>query len=278
MGREPLNAESTFNPSLLRKNLDRSSVNESVFTKDNTSDINFEKPTLAKQFIQPYNSQNMVTKLLRESVGKFQFSKPSLIGQQLQQLENKENLTQNTYQMLLKQKPKPTSKAFASFYIPTSKPDLHPLTNQLEQRLLIQAFLEKEAFAKDDFIRNKKEFTRQIQQKFFDHQSSDHAMLEYLMDLWSTLEVSYQVRVQFLSFLMQSSVQQAYQALEESTLALTQTKNLVGEVLQVIKKKELEFGNLFDEEKFEKRSQESTLFQLRQRIIRLCEQAHKKQK
>ena len=103
-------------------------------------------------------------------------------------------------------------------------------------------------------------------------------MLEYLMDLWSTLEVSYQVRVQFLSFLMQSSVQQAYQALEESTLALTQTKNLVGEVLQVIKKKELEFGNLFDEEKFEKRSQESTLFQLRQRIIRLCEQAHKKQK
>lgn len=81
VNREQMSAESTFNPSLIRKNIhdeqqiEKSLHEESVLTKDNTSDIQFDKPALTKQYIQPYNSSNLVKKLLTESISKFQFQK-----------------------------------------------------------------------------------------------------------------------------------------------------------------------------------------------------------
>lgn len=120
---------------------------------------------------------------------------------------------------------------------------------------------------------------------------SDHGMLDYILDMWKKLSVSYKARLEFLAGLLPHvdgdasedsqngfKAKGLYARLESESADLGEFWNGVGEVYGLIDEKERKFGNLTDERRFAEREHSSELVKLRGEIMRLVEQFKRKSK
>ena len=120
---------------------------------------------------------------------------------------------------------------------------------------------------------------------------SDHGMLDYVLDIWKKLSVSYSARLEFLAGLAPQLDGEAsedsqncfkakglYARLESESGDLGEFWNSAGEIYGLISEKERKFGNLTDERRFAEREHSSELIKLRGEIMRLVEQFKRKSK
>lgn len=130
----------------------------------------------------------------------------------------------------------------------------------LESKLLLKAYLEKEQIAKDTYQKEWKQSKAKIEGNFHCERMSDHAMIDYLCDLWQTLAVSYQVRNHFLRRLAGMDAKSAYQALEDATSQLQEIKCETETILKVVKNKEHSFSNIIEDDLYRRKAREPALF------------------
>lgn len=80
--------------------------------------------------------------------------------------------------------------------------------------------------------------------------------------MWDQLFISYQARMRFLKQLADKDPKQVYLCLEQETASLADFKNDSLEIYQLIRKKEMLFGNILTQ-KYHQVEHKSELFSLR---------------
>lgn len=110
----------------------------------------------------------------------------------------------------------------------------------------------------------------------------DHGMLEYLVNVWSLLEISYKERIEtLLSIIWSDSAQTAYSLLDRLTRHFQFSKEKLKGILELIRVKERRFGGLFQpplsipQTLYEKRKADSDLYQISKQIQKAVSEFYK---
>ena len=136
--------------------------------------------------------------------------------------------------------------------------------------MVSQAYLDKDQAYEQEFLEKKGLIVVNLEYVFAQHGLSDHGMLEYLVDLWDQLMVSYQARLSYLQSLQLREVRNIYPSLEQETCKLADFKNETQSIFKLMRKKEQLFGNFFLN-KYHEKPHTSELFSLRTEILKKIE-------